>query len=727
MINPKNIKLTLESDEVANARNGQVLIQPSDNKLAYKDHTGGEHVITTDTNLVTSVNGEVGAVVLDPDDLDDSSTTNKFTDAAAISKLSGIETGAEVNNISDANATDLTDGGETTLHSHPGGGGTLKAAALGDSVTYGYPTGATPWTSFMNIPNRTFTNLGLSGANTKEVIEQQLLKAVGVFKFSFNRDYHPLAEQNAATLTVDNNTLGIKRNTTADARAYMIATDTGQGVTIRGNAFGDGTCSLSIENSLGATLYTGTTSTTPDPFNVSFTTENNDDKIYFVVKGGSSGFSAFVNELEIEITDKSNVATGELFSMSGLNDVAQAKAISTTQRGYDFIAEQARINGIVPVALAITPVIIGGTWTQDQVNTIAIHNNYLHYESKFAFFVDNQSLGDADGIMYTVFRHDDTHPNTAGLEEIAKNVTDLYYTAHNPNIPLSDAPTNAGKFEGVPLSGTLIDAAINDHVYTGKKREQLLTYSETLSNSKWIRTDYTLDETTGIASPLDNDYVGYVNNAGVSGKRIRRLSYEGSTQIGNTKVRAYIRGGGEQRYYLLYVNEPGQLTRSVWFDTQDGVVAKKTNVTTARITPCLNGFIVEADFTIVTTTAGTLHQHWTDAAGAYTSDGGAGGGIAGYVAGLQTQYATIADNLPYVKTTDAPVTSEQTFSLLHNVVEKWNMGLSQREDASGGRGSNTGWEQRQAGVDYFPEPAPKGASGTFTSVTVENGIVVSGT
>lgn len=35
-------------------------------------------------------------------------------------KLDGIESGAEVNNISDANATDLTDGGETTLHTHPG-------------------------------------------------------------------------------------------------------------------------------------------------------------------------------------------------------------------------------------------------------------------------------------------------------------------------------------------------------------------------------------------------------------------------------------------------------------------------------------------------------------------------------------------------------------------------------------------------------------------------------
>ena len=38
--------------------------------------------------------------------------------AAYASKLDGIEAGAEVNNISDVNATNLTDGGATTLHTH---------------------------------------------------------------------------------------------------------------------------------------------------------------------------------------------------------------------------------------------------------------------------------------------------------------------------------------------------------------------------------------------------------------------------------------------------------------------------------------------------------------------------------------------------------------------------------------------------------------------------------
>ena len=42
---------------------------------------------------------------------------NDYTDTEK-TKLSGIEAGAEVNNISDTNATDLTDGGNSTLHYH---------------------------------------------------------------------------------------------------------------------------------------------------------------------------------------------------------------------------------------------------------------------------------------------------------------------------------------------------------------------------------------------------------------------------------------------------------------------------------------------------------------------------------------------------------------------------------------------------------------------------------
>lgn len=55
------------------------------------------------------------------DDIQNATSSQKgLATAAQITKLDGIETGAEVNNISDANATDLTDGGDTTLHDHDG-------------------------------------------------------------------------------------------------------------------------------------------------------------------------------------------------------------------------------------------------------------------------------------------------------------------------------------------------------------------------------------------------------------------------------------------------------------------------------------------------------------------------------------------------------------------------------------------------------------------------------
>jgi hypothetical protein len=61
---------------------------------------------------VDSVNGATGTVVLDPDDLDDSATTHKFTSAADQTKLAGIEAGADVtapSNVAAAGAVMTSD------------------------------------------------------------------------------------------------------------------------------------------------------------------------------------------------------------------------------------------------------------------------------------------------------------------------------------------------------------------------------------------------------------------------------------------------------------------------------------------------------------------------------------------------------------------------------------------------------------------------------------------
>jgi len=58
------------------------------------------------------------------DDIQDATAGVKgLATSTQITKLDGIEASADVNNMSDANATELTDGSTTVLHNHAGGGG----------------------------------------------------------------------------------------------------------------------------------------------------------------------------------------------------------------------------------------------------------------------------------------------------------------------------------------------------------------------------------------------------------------------------------------------------------------------------------------------------------------------------------------------------------------------------------------------------------------------------
>lgn len=138
------------SQKVPEAPNdGQQYVRQNE---AWAVATGGGAVdsVFSRTGAVTAQSGDYNA-----DQITDTSTTNKFTSQAEIDKLAGIESGAEVNptnaeiktayeanantnaftdseqtklsgieanaevnNISDTNATDLTDGNDSTLHFH---------------------------------------------------------------------------------------------------------------------------------------------------------------------------------------------------------------------------------------------------------------------------------------------------------------------------------------------------------------------------------------------------------------------------------------------------------------------------------------------------------------------------------------------------------------------------------------------------------------------------------
>ena len=83
------------------------------------------------TESVSSVNGEVGTVILNPDHLDDTSTTNKFTTQTEKDKLTGIEsnattdqTDAEIKTAyeNNANTNVFNDADKSKLDSIEGGG-----------------------------------------------------------------------------------------------------------------------------------------------------------------------------------------------------------------------------------------------------------------------------------------------------------------------------------------------------------------------------------------------------------------------------------------------------------------------------------------------------------------------------------------------------------------------------------------------------------------------------
>ena len=108
------------SDEVAAGNhNHDGVYEPADSTIL-KDADIGVNVQAYDATILKDADIGVNVQAYDADIVSDGSyvhTDNNYTTVEK-NKLAGIESGAETNNISDTNATDLTDGGDTELHTH---------------------------------------------------------------------------------------------------------------------------------------------------------------------------------------------------------------------------------------------------------------------------------------------------------------------------------------------------------------------------------------------------------------------------------------------------------------------------------------------------------------------------------------------------------------------------------------------------------------------------------
>lgn len=157
---------------------------------------------------VDSVNGATGVVVLDPDDLDDTSTTNKFTTAAEISKLAGIEAAADVTDTTNVTAAGALMDSEVT---------NLAAVKAFDPTDYATAAqGATADSALQDVVDDTTPQLGgsldvngqkiVSVTNGNIDIEPNGTGNVLLGNFTFDADQTVGAGQDNYVLTFDNGT-----------------------------------------------------------------------------------------------------------------------------------------------------------------------------------------------------------------------------------------------------------------------------------------------------------------------------------------------------------------------------------------------------------------------------------------------------------------------------------------------------------------------------------------
>lgn len=176
-------RMVYVADEVArfnltinSAQNGDVVKQQDtgvlyfivddtnlNNSSGYEAFTAGTAGAVEWTNILNKPSDIFYTTTMNADSISTTTSTNKFTTQSDINKLSGIESGAEVNNISEANAIALTNNGDTSIHYHSSDRiranhtGTQPASTISDfnTAVAGTPsvTANTAKVSFPEAPN----------------------------------------------------------------------------------------------------------------------------------------------------------------------------------------------------------------------------------------------------------------------------------------------------------------------------------------------------------------------------------------------------------------------------------------------------------------------------------------------------------------------------------------------------------------------------------------------